>query len=108
LATFNQQYQKLFLGGARITQSLLHIIALGNYLQNRGYQYMFLTWEPMQGLDLVEPALVARALPYITDLTPLGKYADSTNQRYRDNHPTVDAHLEWTRQVLLPHVIECL
>lgn len=108
-ATFNRQYQKLFAGGGRITQSLLQIIALGNYLQNRGYQYMFLNWEPMQYLDQVEPALIARALSYITDLTSLGEYADRTNQRVpNDGHPTVDAHLEWTRQVLLPHVINWL
>lgn len=106
LAEFNRQYQQLFLGGARITQSLLHIIALGNYLENRGFQYVFLTWEKMTGLDLVDPDLVARAVPYITDIMTLGDYADQTGQRIPDDgHPTVDAHLQWTRQVLLPHLM---
>jgi hypothetical protein len=109
LAEFNQLYNQLFLGGARITQSLLHIIALANYLQNRGYQYVFLSWEPLKGLELADPSLVDRAVPHITDITTLGSYATATQQRIpNDGHPTVDAHLQWTRQVLVPYLTDLI
>jgi hypothetical protein len=109
LAEFNRRYNQLFLGGGRITQSLLHIIALGNYLENRGYQYVFLSWEPLRGLELADPVLVDRARPYITDITTLGSYANKTRQRIpNDGHPTIDAHLQWTREVLVPYLSDYL
>ena len=108
LSKFAQSYQKLFLGGARITESLIHITALANYLDNRGFRYIFLNYEPLKGLELADSALVDRVVPLLANVETLGSYADRTNQRIPvDNHPTIDAHLSWTRQVLTPYIVNC-
>lgn len=106
LSDFAQSYQKLFLGGARVTQSLIHIVALANYLEQKKFRYVFLSYENLQGLELADERLVNRVLPLLANIETLGSYADRTNQRVpNDHHPTIHARLSWTREVLIPYLV---
>ena len=101
------QYQKIIGPGPQILQSIINIIALHNYLKNRGFKSVLLTWELFDEIELsdIDSHLTQRIKELIAPIETLGEYATRTQSRILgDGHPSVHAHLNWTQQVLIPYL----
>lgn len=99
-----QKFYKLAVDtDAQILQSLLNIVALEAYLQQRGWRYIFMSWkDPAPDLERVPGVLSRRVASMLTDVVPLGVFADGCNGWDNTQHPSIHTHLAWTRQCLLP------
>jgi 5-methylcytosine-specific restriction endonuclease McrA len=89
-----KQYSMLISPEAQIYESCLKIIALQQYLISKSFDYIFLSWEPVQ--------TTAFNLPFDNCLS-LGEFADTVDMRIPgDGHPTTEAHLQWCNKHLIP------
>jgi hypothetical protein len=100
-----QQYKKLISVDAQIYESVIKIIALKSYLDQKGFQSIITSWKDPQ-LELehttIAPNMVDSALATLNNIKYLDSYA--VNLKETDGHPTPDAYLGWTREHLLPYL----
>jgi hypothetical protein len=109
LSKLNLAYKRAVGEDAQVYQSCLNIIALDNYLSNKGYKNCMLTWhDPQYALELVDSALAEKVSNLIVNnIESLGSWARRNNMLAEDQlHPGVQAHKEWTSQVLMPLLYE--
>lgn len=96
-------YKRVIHPEAQVLQSMINIVALAGYLDARGYARMFLSWrDPGPDLDTVPGALADRVRELFDPVVPLGVFAEQNQQMDHTMHPTIEAHLAWTRQHLIP------
>ena len=89
----------------QIYQSCLNIIALKNYLENKKFKFVFTSWKNSDlELSTVDNQLADQVkLIFNEDLTYLGDWAKERNMLIpNDGHPDTEAHIQWTRQQLIP------
>lgn len=103
LGTLCRDYKKLVDTDAQIYESVLKIVALENYLQNKGFAFLFLGWMDLTPeLDRITTSLKQRLSKTFTDFEFLDHYAGK--DREPDGHPTPNAYLGWTQNHLLPYL----
>jgi hypothetical protein len=99
-------YHKLIDTDAQIVSSATKILSLSDYLKNKGFTFIFLNWQKrtMEAeLEKLPNNFSQTVRNKICGIKSLGEYADENNLRIpNDGHPSPDAHLNWTRQHLLP------
>jgi hypothetical protein len=101
------QYYKLVGTDGQVIASITQILALSEYLKNKGYTAIFLYYETSlkKQLALINTALSNAVISKIVDIESIGKYANDKSLRIPgDGHPTPDAHLNWTREHLIPYL----
>jgi hypothetical protein len=99
---------------SRAYENYLLTIGLKNYLENNNYRYLFLdyidrtlpsrTWDfPIE--KHLPKQLAEKYKSSKTDIVSPHTFALKNDLCYLDNfHPSPDGHLEWTRQILIPHL----
>lgn len=109
LDTLRESYHKIIDNDAQIVVSAIKILALSNYLSNKGFDFVFLDWENYSTnveLAKIHPNLSRAVRHKTSDIKSLGTYADENNLRIPgDGHPQPDAHLYWTKQHLIPFMM---
>jgi hypothetical protein len=101
-----RQYKKLVSVDAQIYESLLKIIALDNYLKNKKFKFIFLSWQdPTPELDHIQTPLKDIVLSTLAPIYYLNEYAVTTKQKEKDGHPTPNGYLGWTTDHLLPYLL---
>jgi hypothetical protein len=96
-------YKRVIHPEAQVLQSMINIVALAGYLDSQGYARMFLSWrDPELDLETVPGALADRVRALLDPVVPLGLYAERHQQMDHTMHPTIEAHLAWTREHLIP------
>jgi hypothetical protein len=97
------RYKKLISTDAQIYESCLKIIALEAYLRQKGFSFVFTSWQdPTQELNLVSIGSMIK--PRLESLDYLGEFSMARNLIEEDGHPTPDGYLCWTREKLLPYL----
>ena len=82
---------------AQSYENLLKIKALNSYLRDKGFTKIFLNWKEPESKDL---------LSYLDKIQCLDDYTQEHDMRIPgDGHPTPDAHLQWTREHLIPYLV---
>lgn len=99
-----KHYHKLVPIGAQVYDSCLKINALDGYLKHKKINYVFLSaWDLFQGLENFSNQDLINAT---REKFPLVQSLDdfTENDREVDGHPSVEAHLNWTKQILIPYL----
>lgn len=99
------QYQRLISRESQQLESAVKLISLAGYLANRGFESVFVDWDDTRGHQ-ARPGMDPWAQGRFADIETLGSWASRTGQRLPDRHPSPDAHLSWTREHLLPWLIQ--
>jgi hypothetical protein len=100
-----RQYKKLVSVDAQVYESLIKIVALKAYLDQKGFRSIITSWkDPQSELENTTIArnIVDSALSTLNNIKYLDSYA--VNLKETDGHPTPDAYLGWTREHLLPYL----
>ena len=100
-----RQYKKIVSIDAQIYESLLKIIALKAYLDQKGFRSFITSWKDPQ-LELekttINPAIINSALSTLNHIEYLWTYAELKNLKEDDGHPNPNGYLGWTQEHLLP------
>lgn len=102
-----RQYRKLVSADAQIYESLIKIVALKTYLDQKGFRSVITSWKdprPEIKNTTINPAIINSAMSTITAVKYLDSYAVLKNLREPDGHPSPDGYLGWTREHLLPYL----
>jgi hypothetical protein len=102
-----QQYKKLVSVDAQVYESLIKIIALKAYIDQKGFKTVITSWkDPMLELQntTINQAIVQSALSTINDIDYLDSYANLKKLKESDGHPNPMGYLGWTREHLLPYL----
>ena len=101
-----QMYRTLIDSKAQVFDSYIKLIALYNYLKNLNFKFVFLEWDStVTKLSTSSSRLADQYQRMTANIQTLGDYATVNNKRIpNDGHPTPDAHLEWTRTILVPYL----
>ena len=103
LDNLSNAYSKLIDWNAQIIQSALHIIALREYLRSQNYNYVFAQYHDLSNeINLLDSELRYKLLDCFDALEPIGVYAKEFESC---GHPTPDSYLDWTRNCLLPYLM---
>jgi hypothetical protein len=97
---------------SKAIENYLYISNLWNFLQNKGYKFLFLNYIdrslPSRTVDFdikkhLPPDIGANLDNMITHVVTPHNWAMKHNLLTKDDfHPSPDGHLDWTRSVLLP------
>jgi len=102
-----RQYKKLVSVDAQVYESLLKIIALKAYLDQKGFKSVITSWkDPRLELEktTISQTIVDSALSTLNEIEYLDSHATLKKLKERDGHPSPDGHLTWTREHLLPYL----
>ena len=100
-----KKYKTLVDSDAQIYESLLKIIALKNYLENRGFNYVFTSFQdPLPELSKVNSPMTKSVRNSLEDLPYLREYSIDSNRVEPCGHPTPDCYAQWTREHLIPYL----
>ena len=101
-------YKKIVSVDAQVYESLIRMITLRAYLDQKRFRSVALSWkdpEPEYRNRCIAPAIVESALQTLdTGVEYLGSYAKRLGLNQPDEHPTPDGYLNWTRDCLLPEL----
>lgn len=105
------QYARVVEPEAQIYESCLKIIALKNYLENKKMPYVFLSWKNIENefKFVSDPHVLSmgeQIAGYMAPIVTLDDYAASKHLQAPDGHPDTEAHLRWSRHVLMPYLFE--
>lgn len=104
IESLRKQYHTVIDSSAQLFDSHIQITALEHYLQNLGFRSVFLNWDSDRN---TAPVTLGRTRVDFAPVPTLGHYATVNQLRIPgDGHPSPDAHLAWTRSVLLPYLTE--
>jgi len=110
ISVMSRSYKMLVQPDAQMYQSLIKIKALSAVLEHKKFEWVFLPWKTVTKTSLAKaniPYQIADAIELFENICPLDDFTDRTNQRIpNDGHPTPDAHLQWTRQHLMPGLMQ--
>ena len=99
------QYHRLITRESQQLESAVRLISLAGYLAARGFESVFVDWDDTHEYQ-ARPEMDPRAQGRFADIETLGSWASRRQQRIpNDGHPTPDAHLSWTQEVLIPYLI---
>jgi hypothetical protein len=91
---------------AQILESAIKIIALKEFLKSLGYSFCFVDWRDQHyQIKNFDTTVVDQASSTISTIETLDSFTTRKGTRVSDGHPTPDSHLCWTREILLPHLI---
>lgn len=104
------QYKQVIRPEAQIYESCLRMIGLKNYLENKKFRHVFVTWKPVaQEYESVKDDHVQKLARQITEmmapLPSLDEYARERHLMGADGYPDTEAHLRWARNILGPHIL---
>ncbi len=105
------QYARVVEPEAQIYESCLKIIGLKNYLENKKIPHVFVSWKPIESeYDFIAdpniPQMAQQIKSFLAPIPTLDEYAHSKHLQIADGHPSTEAHLRWSRNVLMPYLIE--
>jgi hypothetical protein len=90
------EYAKHIDMDAKIYENLIRLKALRAYLHEKKFNYILLTWKKSH-LSEVNDCVV--------QIETLDDWTERHQMRIpNDGHPTPDAHLAWTREILIPYL----
>jgi hypothetical protein len=102
-----QQYKKLVSVDAQVYESLLKIIALKTYLDQKGFKSVITSWKDPR-LELkkttISQTIIDSSLSSLNKIEYLDSYATLKNLKETDGHPNPNGYLAWTREHLLPYL----
>jgi hypothetical protein len=102
-----RQYKRLVGFDAQIYESLLKIIALDAYLKQKDFKYVFLSWkDPDTDTEHINSSLVNIVDSLLDPVRYLDDYAKSNQLQETDGHPTPNGYLRWTREYLIPYLVD--
>lgn len=103
---------------SRAIENYLCISSLWNFLQNKGYKFLFLDYldrslpsrtEDFDIKDYLPSSIKTKLDSMITPVMTPHNWAIKYNLLTDDDfHPSADGHLNWTREVLLPKLQEII
>ena len=100
-------YKKLVSADAQVYESVIKIIALKAYLDQKGFRSIITSWKDPR-LELkhttISPLIIDSAISTVDAVTYLDSYAISMKLQAADGHPAPYGHLGWTRNHLLPYL----
>jgi len=100
------QYKKTVSVDAQIYESLIKIIALKTYLDQKGFKSVITSWKdpgPEIKNTKINQSIIDSAMSTLNNTKYLDWYAESKNLKEpNDGHPLPDGYLGWTREHLLP------
>jgi hypothetical protein len=107
VAEMSRQYKKIVDVNAQIYESCLKIIALDAYLKHTGFTSIHTSWQD-PGPDLLQLTSGVKDLVKnkFDKIQFLGNYAKKNNLLEPCGHPTPDGYLAWTRECLVPFLVE--
>jgi len=90
------EYAKHIDMDAQMYENLIKITALRTYLNEKKFTYVLLNWKKS-------------CLPEVNDYVVQIEELDTWTERHQlripnDGHPTPDAHLRWTNEILIPYL----
>lgn len=104
-----QMYKKIVSVDAQVYESLIRMIALRAYLDQRGFRSVAVNWrdpKPEYQNIGIDTAIIAAAVSTLDcDVEYLESYAVNRALKEPDGHPTPDAYLGWTQQCLIPYLL---
>jgi len=90
------EYAKHIDFDAQVYENLIKIKALHAYLNAKNFQTIYLHWNTAEIPDLNN---------YVDQIESLDHWTQHNNMRIPgDRHPTPEAHLTWTRNILVPYL----
>jgi len=104
-------YKKIVSAYGQEYESLLKIIALKSFLECNQYKHIFMPWKTYDSTQLsnhgIDISIINSAISTFDDILPLEDYTGIIDSRVpNDGHPTPDAHLQWTREFLIPLILK--
>ena len=104
-------YKKTIPFAAQAYQSLLKMIALAALLDHMKFNYVFMTWKPIDKQYMLEnhipENIIDIALSLMVPIKIIDEYADQHDMRIpNDGHPSADCHIHWTKVHLVPGLAE--
>lgn len=106
LAQLCRRYKKLVSSDAQVYESLIKIIALKAYLDQKGFKLFMVSWQDLMPdfkNATIKQSIIESALSTLNNIPYLYWYAESKKQiEPNDGHPTPNGYLGWTREHLLP------
>lgn len=101
---------------SRSVENFLYVVALYNYLKQKRYKFLFLDYLdrhiPNRGGDISITDYLDSTITekyksmFANNIENLYKYAIEHNQLHLDDfHPSPAAHLNWTKERLIPHLL---
>jgi hypothetical protein len=96
-------YKTIVDADAQILESAIKIIALKNYLQNKKFNHVFVQYQDLKAeLDCLNLQVKPKTIDCFDNITPIGNHATELEPC---GHPTPNSYLNWTRECLLPHLV---
>lgn len=101
-------YKKIIPFTAQVYESVLKILALYSYLQNKNFNFIFTTWQdPSPELDILKHKdLKKKVLNLLSPIELLLPHASRFNMIGPCGHPTPDGYLSWTMNCLIPYLCD--
>jgi len=105
-------YKRVVSPTAQIYESILKILALRSYLIEKNFSFVFTNfYDPIWEFELIQSTLTSKVSQYFDIKNKqhnLGDFFRITNQLALpiDAHPTPECHHRWTKEVLIPCLIE--
>lgn len=106
-----EQYSRVIEPEAQVYESSLRIVGLKNYLENKKIPHVFIPWKNLgaeykfvkdQHVDLLGQQIES----FMANITCLDDYAKQRHLVAPDGHPSTEAHLRWSRNILMPYLLE--
>jgi hypothetical protein len=89
---------------AQVYESVLKMLALRNYLENKNANFIFTSgWDLTKDLELIDSSLTEKVS--FDPIMLLGDYTKEHGEFDNTGHPTPDSYLGWAREHLAPYVI---
>jgi hypothetical protein len=83
---------------AQIYENLIKMKALRAYLNEKKFTYILLSWKKSHLPEVAD---------YVAQIEELDTWTERHQMRIpNDGHPSADAHLRWTREILIPYLNE--
>lgn len=104
------EYKKIIRPEAQIYESCLRIVGLKNYLENKKFQHIFVSWKPIeQEYQLIEDTNIQTLAHTISQMMApvpsLDQYAQDRHLLGLDRTIETEAHLRWARNILMPYIL---
>jgi hypothetical protein len=105
------QYAKVIDPEAQVYETCLRIIGLKNYLENKKIAHVFLSWKSVEieynfVNDKHVQKLGQQIQSFMAPVMTLDDYARFKHLKNLDGHPSTEAHLRWSRNVLMPYLLD--
>jgi len=107
LESLRKQYHSIVRPVDQVLDSSIKIIALYHYLRSKGFRFIFTQWRDTREVDFLQNSAITHWVNYLAPIEVLDSYAERNKLRIpNDGHPDPNAHLGWTREILLPYLID--